>query len=38
MHMVGDYEIIRRMKARDCARPYAARIAEIRQGGDSFAF
>ena len=37
-HMVGDYDIIRRMKARDCARPYRARIAEIRQGGDCFEF
>ena len=38
MHMVGDYEIICRMKALDCAQPYRARIAAIRQGGDSFEF
>ena len=38
MHMVGDYEIICRMKALDCAQPYRDRIAEIRQGGDSFEF
>lgn len=38
MHMVGDYDIIRRMKARACARPYRDRIAEIRQCGDQFAF
>jgi len=36
MHMVGDYDIIRRMKENDCAWPYKNRIANIRQEGDSF--
>ena len=36
MHMVDDYDIIRRFKALDCARPYAERIAEIRRCGDEF--
>ena len=36
MHMVDDYDIIRRFKALDCARPYAERIADIRQSGDEF--
>ena len=36
MHMVGDYDIIRRLKALECAKGYADRIMEIRQCGDSF--
>lgn len=36
MHMVEDYDIIRRMKALPCAKPYAERIAEIQQSGDTF--
>ena len=38
MHMIDDYDIIRRMKAMDCAQPYAERIVEIRGGGDQFDF
>jgi len=36
MHMIGDYEIIRRMQARDTSWPYRKRIMEIRQNGDTF--
>ena len=36
MHMVDDYDIIRRMKELPCAKPYADRIAEIRQPWDTF--
>lgn len=36
MHMVGDYDIIRRMKETDVSWPYRNRIIEIRQNGESF--
>ena len=36
MHMIDDYDIIRRFKALQCAEPYAERIAEIHQRGDCF--
>lgn len=36
MHMVGDYDIIARLKALPCSRPYRDRIADIRACGDSF--
>ena len=36
MHMVGDYGIIHRFKALECARPYADRIMEIQRRGDEF--
>ena len=36
MHMVEDYDIIARMKALPCSRPYRSRIADIRRSGDGF--
>lgn len=36
MHMIDQYDIIRRFKALGCAQPYAARIADIQGSGDSF--
>ena len=36
MHMVGDYDIIRRFKALDCSEPYRDRIRDIQGLGDSF--
>ena len=36
MHMVGDYDIIRRLKELPCSAPYRSRIAEIRANGDTF--
>ena len=36
MHMVGDTDIIRRVKALECAAAYRDRIADIRARGDSF--
>lgn len=36
MHMVEDYDIIRRFKELDVSWPYRRRILDIRQGGDTF--
>jgi len=36
MHMVGDYDIIRRFKEMDISWPYRKRIMDIRQAGDAF--
>ena len=36
MHMVGDYDIIRRFKALDCTEPYRERICDIQAPGDSY--
>lgn len=36
MHMVDDYDIIRRLKELECTRPYRDRILDIRQCGDQF--
>ena len=38
MHMVGDYDIIRRFKALDVSWPYRKRIMDIEQSGDTFEF
>lgn len=38
MHMVDDYDIIRRMLENECSWPYRRRIMEIRQSGDTFEF
>lgn len=38
MHMVGDYDIVRRLKESDISRPYRDRIAPIRADGDEFDF
>ena len=36
MHMIDDYDIIRRFKELDCAQLYAERVMEIHQSGESF--
>lgn len=36
MHMVEDYEIIRRLCDRDCSRGYRDRIVQIQKSGDCF--
>ena len=36
MHMVGDYDIVRRLMQKDCSWPYRKRIVEIRECGQEF--
>ena len=36
MHMIDNYDIIRRFKEMDCAQPYADRVMEIHRSGESF--
>lgn len=38
MHMVDDYDIIRRLRALPCSQPYRERIVQIQNEGDSFEF
>lgn len=38
MHMVGDYDIIRRFREMDVTWPYRKRIMDIHDGGDTFEF
>ena len=36
MHMIDDYDVIRRFKEMECAQPYASQVVEIHRSGECF--